>query len=58
MNRDYKLLQQNQQISIARAKEDTRDAKNKEIAALKHKMEQVIRDLCVNITQTINKEWL
>lgn len=41
VSRDYKLLQQNQQISIARAKEEMRDSKNKEISALKNKMEQV-----------------
>lgn len=41
MKRDYRLLQQNQQISIARAKEEIRDAKDKEILDLKHKMDQV-----------------
>lgn len=52
MKRDYRLLQQNQQIMIARAKEEIRDAKDKEILDLKHKMDQV--GYCLVTTKNVS----
>lgn len=39
--RELRLLQQEQQVSIARAKEDVRDAKNREISEIWAKSNQV-----------------
>lgn len=54
MKRDYRLLQQNQQILIARTKEEVRDAKDKEILDLKHKTDQVGYCLVTTMTECLN----
>ncbi|XP_019848753.1 PREDICTED: uncharacterized protein LOC105316736 isoform X2 [Amphimedon queenslandica] len=40
LQRNYKILKQNQLISIARGKEEIKDIKDREISELKHKLEE------------------